>query len=83
MPVVRGYTGSMIIIRFPDEESKRRATGSLPGRFPGKSWASGKMMVTDEALAFLAREGVTFTVEGLASYEQMTSLRDPAAGKVQ
>jgi hypothetical protein len=72
----------MIIIRFPDEESKQRALGLLPGRFPGKSWATGEMMVPEEGLAFLAREGVKFTVEGPATYEQIASLRDPAAAKV-
>jgi len=39
--------------------------------------------VPDEALAFLAREGVRFMVEGSATYEQMASLRDPAAAEVQ
>jgi hypothetical protein len=73
----------MIIIRFPDDESKRRALGYLPGRFSGKSWASGEMMVPDEALSFLAHHGVRFTVEGPATYEPMAALRDPAAAEVQ
>ncbi len=68
-----GYDNDMIIIRFPDEDAKRRALGCLPGRFPGKSWATGEMMVPEEALAFLAHEGVRFTVEGPATYEQITS----------
>ena len=72
----------MIVIRFPDDEAKRRALGCLPGRYPGKSWSSGEMIVPEEALAFLAREGVRFTVEGPASYEQIASLRNPAAAEV-
>ena len=65
----------MIVIRFADEESKGRALGCLPGRYPGKSWATGEMIVPEEALAFLAREGVRFTVEGPATYEQIASFR--------
>lgn len=60
----------MILIRFPDNELKRRALGSLAGRFPFKSWATGEMFVPESALAFLAVEGITFTVEGPATYEQ-------------
>jgi len=62
----------MIIIRFPDDEMKGRAIGCLPGRFPGKSWKTGEMMVPEEALGFLAKEGVRFTVEGPATYEQIS-----------
>ena len=60
----------MILISFPNTESKRRALGSLAGRFAFKSWASGEMLVPEDALPFLAVQGVTFTVEGPATYEQ-------------
>jgi hypothetical protein len=73
----------MIIIRFPDEESKRRALGHLVGRFSFKSWASGELMVPKDALALLADEAIRFSVEGPASYEQIASLRNPAAAEVQ
>ena len=73
----------MIIIRFADEQMKRRALGFLPGRFPGKSWATGEMMVAEEALAAMAREGIRFTVEGPATYEQLASFRNPAPAEVQ
>jgi hypothetical protein len=73
----------MFIIRFLDADSKHRALGSLPGRYPGKSWSSGEMMVPEEAFGFLAREGVRFTVEGPATYEQIASLRNPAPAEVQ
>ena len=59
----------MIHIRFPDATSKRLALGSLPGRFSFTSWADGKMAVPEDALAFLAVQGIPFTVEGPVSYE--------------
>jgi hypothetical protein len=69
----------MIIIRFPDDKAKRRALGYLPGRFSFKSWATGEMMVPESALPYLAVEEIPFSVEGPASYERFTSLRNPSA----
>ena len=70
----------MTIIRFPDAESERRALGYLIGRFSFKSWASGETIVPDDALPFLAREAIHFTVEGRATYEKIASLGNlPAA----
>ena len=60
----------MILIRFPNTESKRLALGSLAGRFAFKSWASGEMLVPEDALPFLAVQGIAFAVEGPATYEQ-------------
>jgi hypothetical protein len=60
----------MILIHFPNVESKRSALSRLAGRFGFKSWANGEMLVPEDALAFLAVEGVPFTVEGPAKYEQ-------------
>lgn len=60
----------MILIRFPNAESKRTALGSLAGRFAFKSWASGEMLVPEDALAYLAVQGIAFAVEGPATYEQ-------------
>ncbi len=59
----------MIIIRFPDMQSKHRALGYLAGRFCFKSFASGEMLVPAEALAALALEGIPFSVQGPATYE--------------
>jgi hypothetical protein len=74
----------MIIIRFPDDESKRRALGWLAGRFAFKSWATGEMMVPDEALPYLAREGIRFQVEGPPKYEQaVPAVRDVTPAAVQ
>ena len=73
----------MIIIRFPDAESKRRAVGFLAGRFSFKSWASGEMVVPETALAYLATENIPFAVEGQATYERLISaIRNPPAAKV-
>lgn len=63
----------MIRIRFPNTESKRAALGKLAGRFNFKSWATGEMLVPEDALPFLAVEGIAFTVEGPATYEQTGS----------
>lgn len=60
----------MILIRFPSVESKRSALSRLAGRYGFKSWANGEMLVPGEALAFLAVEGIAFSVEGPATYEQ-------------
>lgn len=57
----------MIRISFPNPESKRAALGSLPGRFSFKSFATGEMLVPEEALAFLAVQGASFAVEGPAN----------------
>lgn len=82
-PAIATKLGSMIIVRFADEESKRMALGHLAGRFSFKSWASGEMMVPKDALSLLADEGVRFSVEGPATYERLASLRNPAAAEVQ
>ncbi len=58
---------TMILIHFPDIESKRRALGFLAGRFSFKSWATGEIAVPEDALVPLATEGITFVVEGPAS----------------
>ncbi|MBI4626104.1 MAG: hypothetical protein HY736_23150 [Verrucomicrobia bacterium] len=63
-------------IRFPDKETEQKALGKLIPRFVGKSWSSGETMVPAPALAFLAAEGVSFTVIGPARYGRITSIRD-------
>jgi hypothetical protein len=73
----------MICIRFSEDTAKRRALGFLAGRFSFKSWASGQMLVPEHALPALAREGISFLVEGPATYEQIISaLRGPPAAAV-
>ena len=73
----------MILIRFPNAESERRALGRLAGRFSFKTWATGEVLVPESALAFLATEGAPFTVEGPAKYEQnVPAVRNPLAPAV-
>lgn len=72
----------MIIIRFPDEAAKKKALEFLIGRFNGHTWATGEMAVPEEALGPMAREGISFTVEGPASYERILSLRTPVTPAV-
>jgi hypothetical protein len=73
----------MIVIRFDDRDSKRKALGFLAGRFTFKSWSTGELAVPEAALAQLATEGIPFSVEGPATYERLISaVRDPAASSV-
>jgi len=48
------------MIRFRDEQAKRRALGWLAGRFSFKSWNTGEMLLPEEALADLHSEGIAF-----------------------
>jgi len=73
----------MIRIRFPDDAAKRRALGFLAGRFSFKSWASGEMLISPYALPALAQEGISFIVEGPATYEQIiAAVRNAATSAV-
>lgn len=74
----------MIIIRFTDKQSERRAIGYLTGRFTFKSWSSGETLVPESALPYLAVEGIPFIVEGPATYERsVPAIRSPAATAIQ
>jgi hypothetical protein len=70
---VLDYNGSMIRIFIPDEANKRRALGFLLGWFSFKSFATGEMLVPDFALPALARQGISFIVEGPATFEQIAA----------
>ncbi len=73
----------MILIRFPNIESKRQALAFLVGRFSFKSWTTGEMIVPENALAYLASENIPFTVEGQATYERLIpTVRNSVAAKV-
>lgn len=74
----------MIQIRFNPGPEQRRALGWLPGRFAFKSWPDGTMVVPEEALPLLALEGILFSVEGPAKYDEIVpSVRNPASSAVQ
>jgi hypothetical protein len=47
------YPSRMVIIRFPDPDTEKRALGFLAGRFSGKSFASGETVFPEAALAHL------------------------------
>ena len=75
----RHYFQAMVIIRFDDEETEKKALDYLIGRFSFKTWANGELMVPQQALGRLAAQGVSFRVKGPATYEHfLPTLRNPA-----
>ena len=50
----------MIVIRFHDKPTERRALGYLAGRFSFSTWQTGEVLVPEAALADLAVEGLRF-----------------------
>jgi hypothetical protein len=74
----------MIKIRFANSDSERKALGYLAGRFAFKTFAEGYTLVPESALSKLAVEGISFTVEGRATYEYVVpTIRDSAPSSVQ
>ena len=71
----------MVIVRFPTVEMRRRALGYLLGRFSGKSWVSGEVMVPEPALVEMAADGIKFSVEGPATYDRILALNQAAAAR--
>jgi hypothetical protein len=69
----------MVIVRFPTMEMRRRALGYLLGRFSGKSWATGEVLVPEPALPHLAAEGIVFSVEGAGTYDRILRLNEKAS----
>ena len=73
----------MIRIHFSDRAAKRRAIAFLLGRFSFKSFKSGVMLVPEPALSCLARENISFVVEGSANYADFVpTIRDSAAAAI-
>ena len=73
----------IIRISFPDRESKRRALGFLAGRFSFTSYSAGELLVVESALTALAVEGISFVVEGPATYaEAIPAFRSAATHEV-
>jgi hypothetical protein len=68
----------MVIIRFQDVTMRRQALGYLLGRFPGKSWVTGEVMVPEAALSYLAAEGIQFSADGQATYSRILHLNQLA-----
>lgn len=69
----------LILIKFPDKATRKKALGKLIRRFSGKSWKTGEVAVPSAALEFLAQENIQFSVIGPASYDLVTPIRDIAA----
>jgi hypothetical protein len=79
----RDYFRGMVIIRFDDEETERKALDYLIGRVSFKTWANGELMLPQEALGHLAAQGISFHVKGPATYEHfLPPLRNPASTAV-
>jgi hypothetical protein len=57
---------------------RRRALAYMLGRFPGRSWSSGEVLVPEPALPHLAAEGIVFSVEGTGSYDRILRLNEKA-----
>jgi hypothetical protein len=68
----------MVIVRFPTVEMRRRALAYLLGRFSGRSWATGEVLVPEPALPHLAAEGISFSVEGAGTYDRILRLNEKA-----
>jgi hypothetical protein len=73
----------MVIIRFPNRESRSEALGFLMSEFYGEAFRTGEVIVPQEALPALAAENFTFTVVGKATHEQMAAIRSHASPSVQ
>lgn len=63
----------MITVTFADRETEKRAVGFLIGRFSGKVLKTGEHIVPEAALEALADQGIPFTVQGKATYEQQVA----------
>jgi hypothetical protein len=63
----------MITITFPDRDAEKRAIGFLLGRFSGKVLKTGEHIVPEAALEALADQGIPYTVQGKATYEQQVA----------
>jgi len=69
----RGF--NLVVITFPDKDTRRKGLGFLLGRFSGKALKPGEVIIPEEALEALAEQNFEFTVKGKASYEQQTASR--------
>jgi hypothetical protein len=70
--------------QIPTHIEWSEALGFLAGRFSFTSYATGEVLVVERALTPLAVEGISFTVEGPATYaEAIPAFRTPPAHQVQ
>jgi hypothetical protein len=78
-----GEEPNMVIITFPNPETRKQALVYLLGRYSGTLLKSGEVIVPENALKPLALQDLVFTVKGKANEEQVASLRVAAAKTVQ
>jgi hypothetical protein len=67
----------VVVIKFSDPDTDKRALGFLMGRFSGRVLRTGEVIVPEAALGALAEENYSFTVLGKPTYEQMAAFRGP------
>ncbi len=72
---------NMVIITFPDPETRKHALVYLLGRYSSTLLKSGEVIVPENALKPLALQDLVFTVKGKVNEEQVASLRIAAAKK--
>jgi hypothetical protein len=74
----------MVNITFPNRDVEKRALAFLLGRYSGRVIQSGEHLVPEAALEALAQEGISFTVNGKATYEQqVAAIRGSSSSTIQ
>ena len=73
----------MVIITFPDPETRKEALEFLIGRFSATILKSGEVIIPENALKSLAGQDLVFTVKGNVDEAEVASLRIAAAKSVQ
>jgi len=74
----------MIVVRFPDSQSEKKALGFLARRFSIRTRDDGTTLVPEAAVQVMNGAGILFVVEGQASYDQqIPKVRNPPAAAIQ
>jgi hypothetical protein len=73
----------MLIITFPDPETRKDAIEFLLGRFSATILRSGEVIIPENAVKSLAGRNLVFTVKGTVDEAEVASLRIAAAKSVQ
>jgi hypothetical protein len=73
----------MLIITFPDLETRKEALEFLLGRYATTILKSGEVIIPENAVMSLAGQNLVFTVKGKVDEAQVASLRIAAAESVQ
>jgi hypothetical protein len=73
----------MLIVTFPDRETRKEALEFLLGRCATTILKSGEVIIPENAVMPLAGQNLVFTVKGKVDEAQVASLRIAAAESVQ